>query len=60
MHSIQYEIDGEAVRVAFNSDWSGQALILIGDQKIALPAALFVRMAKLINGIALDEILDRL
>ncbi len=60
MHNIQYEIDGEAVTVGFNSDWSGQALILIGDRKIALPAALFVRMAKLINGIALDEILDRL
>src|SRR5690242_19936752 len=45
MHNLQFEIDGEAVTVAFNSDWSGQALVLIGDRNIST--------------IALDDILDR-
>jgi hypothetical protein len=60
MHDAQFEIDGEAVTVGFNSDWSGQALILIGDRNFILPAELFVRVAKLINERALDKILDRL
>ena len=62
MHTIKMDINGVGeVAVNFNSDWSGQALVLIGaDRNITLPAEIFVRLAKVINDRALDEILDRL
>lgn len=60
MHDVEFMIDDEAVSVAFNSDWSGQALVLIGDRNITLPAELFVRMTKVINDQSHDMIIDHL
>ncbi len=60
MHTIKMNIAGDEIAVNFNSDWSGQALVLIGERNITLPAEMFVRVAKVINERALDNILDSL
>lgn len=61
MHTISMEIAGEKIAVNFNSDWSGDALVFIGDDRnITMPAEIFVRVAKVINDRALDAILDNL
>ena len=61
MHTISMVIHDEKIAVNFNSDWSGDALIFIGeDRNITIPAAVFVHVAKIINDRALDYILDSL
>ncbi len=49
MHTISMKIGDLEIAVHFNSDWSGHALINIGDQNLSMPAELFVRVAKVIN-----------
>ena len=62
MHNAEFTltIDNKTVIVAFNTDWSGQALILIDDRNITLPAELFVHMTKFINDQSHDTMIDNL
>lgn len=47
MHTKTFVLAGEIVRVHHNSDWSGEAVINIGNAKeYSLPAELFIEIAR--------------
>jgi len=47
MHTKSFVFAGEIVRVHHNSDWSGEAIINIGNaREFNLPAELFIEIAR--------------